>query len=87
MSRDSLELTGDYFEDQLQIGDVSYKKYFDKGEHGDFPDCLLRFWTLGEIITAFASAGFIIKEMAEGPRFDSHKNIPGDFTLVAYKQK
>lgn len=42
---------------------------------------------MGEIITAFASAGFVIKQLVEGPRFDSYKNIPGDFTLIALKQE
>jgi len=38
---------------------------------------------MGEIITYFASAGFIIEKLVEGPRFDSHQNIPGEFTLIA----
>ena len=42
---------------------------------------------MGEIISAIASAGFIIEKLAEGPRFDSHKNIPGEFTQVASKYK
>ena len=42
---------------------------------------------MGEIISSFASAGFIIDTLVEGPRFDSFKNIPGEFTLIASKLK
>jgi 2-polyprenyl-3-methyl-5-hydroxy-6-metoxy-1,4-benzoquinol methylase len=86
-SEDRLELEGDYFESELRPGDVAYKKFFSDYEKKEFPDCLLRYWTMGEIITAFASAGFIIEKLVEGPRFDEYKNIPGDFTLVASKLK
>lgn len=84
---DALELIGDYFEDTLQIAEVAHERFFTENERNMFPKCLLRYWTMGEIITSFASAGFIIDKLVEGPRFDSHKNIPGDFTLVAYKLK
>lgn len=87
VSDDALELTGDYFENTVQIGEVAYEKYFSDDEQNEFPKCLLRYWTMGEIISSFASAGFIIDKLVEGPRFDSHKNIPGEFTLVASKLK
>jgi 2-polyprenyl-3-methyl-5-hydroxy-6-metoxy-1,4-benzoquinol methylase len=35
----------------------------------------------------FATSGFIIDKLVEGPRFDSHKNIPGEFTLIASKHR
>ena len=85
--KDNLELIGNYFENELQIGEVAYEKYFSVNEQNEFPKCLLRYWTMGEIISSFASAGFIIERLVEGPRFDSHKNIPGEFTLVASKLK
>ncbi|MDT8719542.1 class I SAM-dependent methyltransferase [Clostridium sp. 19966] len=84
---DALELTGDYFEDALQISDVAHEKFFTEKEREKFPKCLLRYWTMGEIITSFATAGFVIEKLTEGPRFDEHKNIPGEFTLIAYKLK
>jgi SAM-dependent methyltransferase len=84
---DSLELDGDYFDNELRVGEVAYEKYFPENEQDKFPKCLLRYWTMGEIITSFASAGFVIEKLVEGPRFDSHKNIPGEFTLVASKLK
>lgn len=84
---DKLELTGNYFENEVQVGEVAYEKFFSENEQKEFPKCLLRFWTMGEIITAFAAAGFVIESLEEGPRFDEHKSIPGEFTLVAYKLK
>lgn len=84
---DALELTGDYFNNEIKIGEVAYEKFFPDNEHNEFPKCLLRYWTMGEIISSFAEAGFVIEKLVEGPRFDSHKNIPGEFTLVAYKLK
>ncbi|QUI24206.1 class I SAM-dependent methyltransferase [Vallitalea pronyensis] len=86
-ANDNLELTGNYFESELIVGEVSYEKYLSHNTQDEFPKCLLRYWTMGEIITAFASAGFVIKQLVEGPRFDSYKNLPGDFTLIALKQE
>jgi 2-polyprenyl-3-methyl-5-hydroxy-6-metoxy-1,4-benzoquinol methylase len=85
VSADGLELTGDYFEKDLKLGEVAHKKYYQGDGTEEFPKCLLRYWTMGEIISSFASAGFFIEKLIEGPRFDSHKNIPGEFTLVASK--
>ncbi|MEG1256589.1 methyltransferase domain-containing protein [Clostridium sp.] len=86
-SADALEITGDYFQSELEVGDVAYKNILNSIGEEDTLDCLLRYYTMGEIITSFAAVGFVIEKLVEGPRFDSHKNIPGDFTLVASKLK
>lgn len=82
-----LKIEGNYFDKEMVHGDVAYKKYFDEKEQGDFPDCLLRFWTIGDIISAFASAGFVIEKLAELPRDSSFPNIPALFALIAHKYK
>jgi SAM-dependent methyltransferase len=82
---DALELTGDYFDDGLHLDAVAHEKYFPENERAAFPKCRLRYWTMGEIITSLAACGFVIRQLDEGPRFDSHKNIPGEFTLVAFQ--
>lgn len=82
---DRTETTGDYFESEVQFGDVPYKKILNPQGDDNYPKCLLRYWTMGEIITAFAQAGFVVEKLIEGPRYDEHKNIPGDFTLVVAK--
>ena len=82
-SDSNIEVTGDYFESEIHEEAMAHQKYYDG--QAEIPKCLLRYWTLGEIITSFASAGFIIEQLIEAPRFDKHKNIPGEFTLVARK--
>lgn len=86
-SEDKLELQGSYFDDNFKYGDVAYKSYFPEGEQAEFPDCLMRYWTMGEIVSAFAKAGFVIEQLVETPRDDNHKHIPGSFTIVANKYK
>lgn len=82
---DSFLLEGDYFNDELFYGDVAYKGMFPEEEQDEFPDCLLRFWNLGEIVTSIASKGLVIKKLVEEPRSDSNRFLPGSFTLIAYK--
>lgn len=77
---------GNYFSDELVFGNVAYKDQFPKNEQSDFPDCFLRYYTMGEIITAIARSGLIINELDENPRRDN-KNIPINFTLIARKGK
>ncbi|MGG7162473.1 class I SAM-dependent methyltransferase [Clostridium ihumii] len=84
---DSLDVVGDYFENDLHEAEVAYEKLMEINCEEQFPKCLLRYWTMGEIITSFAEAGFVIEKLIEGPRFDEHKNIPGEFTLVAHKNE
>ena len=81
-----LILEGDYFDNKLKYDNVAYKTQFPIDEHKDFPDCLLRHWTMGEIISIIASVGFIIEKLVEEPRWDSFKKIPGNYTLIARKQ-
>lgn len=78
---------GNYFNNELVYGNVAYKTRFPENEQKDFPDCLLRYYTMGEIVTAIAQSGLIISELVEDPREDKYKNLPLSFTLVAYKNK
>jgi SAM-dependent methyltransferase len=84
----NLKLNGDYgnyFDDKLVQANVAYKTQFPENEQQDFPDCLLRYYTLGEIVTAIAQSGLRISELIETPRKGEHKNLPLSFTLVAFK--
>lgn len=78
-------LEDNYFDSSLIAGDVAYKSQFPLDEQENFPDCLLRYWTMGEIVTALASAGFVMQRLVEEPRSDAHKEIPGTFTIIAVK--
>lgn len=82
---DVLELEGDYFNNELFYGPVAYKGSFLSNEQNDFPDCLLRYWNLGQIVTAVAASGLVIEQLVEEPRNGEHRFIPGSFTLMANK--
>jgi 2-polyprenyl-3-methyl-5-hydroxy-6-metoxy-1,4-benzoquinol methylase len=68
----------DYFNAALVEGDVPNPT----GEARSLGKCTLRFWTLGEIVTAAIGAGFTVSRLEEHPDWDDAK-IPGTFTLVA----
>ena len=71
-------LAGDYFRDAPEEADTPYGAFLD----GAVPDCLIRRWTLGEIVTAFARGGFAIERLDEHPSPEAPR-LPGTFTLVA----
>ena len=75
---------GNYFDDNLHEGPVAYESEFPESERGSFPKCLLRFYRIGEIITAIGKNGFCIKEMRELNKMGMER-IPGEFTIVAEK--
>lgn len=73
-----------YFDQELHLGDVAYKQYFDQYEQQDFPDVSIRLYSLSEIINSVITSGFKIK------KFDEHRgwkneNIPWEFTIEANK--
>jgi len=82
--RKCLSLGLDYFDDQLHEADVAHQQFYPEGEQADFPKCQLRYWTLGEIVTAFAHAGLTIEQLVELPD-PHHPSTPGQFVLTAVK--
>lgn len=79
------KVTGDYFDTSLEEKDAAYSKYLNSGET---PKVLLRKWNLGEIVTAAAETGLIIKSLDEEPNLSCEnydKGIPKTFTLVTKK--
>ncbi len=78
------KVTGDYFDTSLEEKNISYSKYLNDSEK--VKKVLLRKWNLGEIITAVASSGLVIKSLEEEANMSSEtydKGIPKSFTLVA----
>lgn len=73
---------GDYFETELHRDDIAYKKYYDKVD--TFPDVILRYYTLSEIINAVLKTAFAIHQFNEHPDYNN-KKIPGAFTIIARK--
>lgn len=76
--------TGNYFDEQFHECDVAYQQFFPDEEQNNFPKCQLRYWTLGEIVTAFAGAGLTIEQLVELPH-PKFADIPGQFILTANK--
>ena len=86
------KVTGDYFDTALEEKKVSYSKYLPTSgataEGTQQSVVYWRRWTLGEIVTAAATSGLIIKKLVEEPNLSSDvydKGIPKTFTLVAGK--
>ncbi|MNW63697.1 hypothetical protein D3C74_419230 [compost metagenome] len=88
------KVDGDYFDTTLEEKKVSYSKYLpsagqEPGSEAKHSVVYWRRWTLGELVTAAARSGLIIRELAEEPNLSSDvydKGIPKTFTLVAEKK-
>lgn len=73
---------GDYFDSGLHNAQVAYAQFLEAADPNSMPQCLLRYWTIGEIVTAIASAGFHIDEMIERSR-QSNPKTPSDYVILA----
>jgi 2-polyprenyl-3-methyl-5-hydroxy-6-metoxy-1,4-benzoquinol methylase len=78
-------LDGNYFDSGIIENSVAYEFIFGEVERRHSPKCFLRRWTLGEVITAVAEEGFVIKKLVEDP--GPYRHIPAYFTLVSEKRK
>ncbi|MHA6528915.1 class I SAM-dependent methyltransferase [Paenibacillus sp. BAC0078] len=87
------KVSGDYFDTALEEKKVSYSKYLpspgETAEDMKHSVVYWRRWTLGEIVTAAARSGLVIRELDEEPNLSSQvydKGIPKTFVLVAEKK-
>ncbi|GAU75774.1 bifunctional 2-polyprenyl-6-hydroxyphenol methylase/3-demethylubiquinol 3-O-methyltransferase UbiG [Fusibacter sp. 3D3] len=79
------KVTGNYFSTELEEQEVAFSKYSDEVV---LEKVRLRKWTLGEVITALAQAGFLINELKEEQNLSSEvfdQGIPKTFTVVCSK--
>ncbi len=84
------KVTGDYFDTSLQSHPAPFVRHLPGGEQGEAPTVLWRRWTLGEVITAIASAGLCITELTEEPNLSSEvfdRGIPKTYTVAAVKRR
>ena len=72
---------GDYFDSRLHNGKVAYQDLFPPEEQDAFPKCLMRYYTLSEIINSVIASGFTLREFIEHP-YGKH---PAEFTIIALK--
>ena len=70
----------DYFRTESVVGAVPDPT----GAGRDLGQCVMRGWTLGEIVTAVVQAGFHLRRLDEQPSW-TDPLIPGTFILVADK--
>lgn len=82
------KVDGDYFDASLEEKEVSFAKYLPEGVVKETRTVYWRRWTLGEVITAIADSGLVIKVLSEEPNLSSDvfdKGIPKTYTIVADK--
>lgn len=83
-----VRVTGDYFDAALHEEEAPFAKFLPPGAEGRGAKVHWRRWTLGEIVTAFASTGLCIVALHEEPNRSSEvfdAGIPKTFTLIAEK--
>lgn len=77
---------GNYFDKRLITRTVAYEKHLESTHEALKHHVLLKEWTLGEIITAFASAGLHVERLDEAPNMKiADIGLPKLFTLVCSK--
>ena len=82
---DNLVLDGDYFcAEIIEKPAPRQGMAFSQGELAAFPTCRIRYWQLGEVVTAVGSGGLMIESLTERPHAEFLR-VPGMFTLVARK--
>lgn len=80
------KVDGDYFSAEPRETDVAYSKFADLDSRQ--AKVSLRYWTLGEVVTAAARSGLMIQELKEEPNLSSEvfdKGIPKTFILCAQR--
>jgi 2-polyprenyl-3-methyl-5-hydroxy-6-metoxy-1,4-benzoquinol methylase len=83
-----VKVTGDYFDTALHEEDAPFAKFLPPEVAARAGKVHWRRWTLGEVVTAFATAGLRIVRLVEEPNRSSEvfdRGIPKTFTLVAGK--
>ena len=74
----------DYFASEVKEVEMPHAKFYDADKRRNFPKCLVRGYTLSQIINSALGAGFRICGFDEHPAWTNAK-LPGEFTLLATK--
>lgn len=72
----------DYFSENIEEVEMPLAPFYLEEKRTLIPKCLVRRYTISEIINAVIRQGFIIKQFDEHPAWDNEK-LPGEFTIVA----
>lgn len=75
-----------YFSTDIFEGEMAHARFFEEEIRKQMPKCLYRKYTISEIINSVINSGFTLERFDEHPAW-TNDNIPGEFTIVATKQK
>jgi SAM-dependent methyltransferase len=84
---ESLRWREDYFDEELQV----YRgwTHFEATGPSATDEKIERFWRLGQVVTALAGAGLVVRQLEEYPATSSWRRlpsrVPGSYILVARK--
>lgn len=78
------QVNENYFDEEIQSGDVAFKYFFGEQEDEYFPDVRVRYYTISEIINSLVAAGFKLQKFEEHRGWNG-ENIPWEFTIAANK--
>jgi len=84
---DTLELgqpVMDYFETDCFESEMAHARFFPENIRRNIPKCVLRKYTISEILNSVVSSGFLLQRFDEHPAWTKPK-LPGEFTLTAVK--
>ena len=73
-----------YFCTDVFEGEMAHACFYPEEIRAQFPRCLLRRYTMSEIINAVIRAGFTLRQLEEHPAWEN-PDLPGEFTAVADK--
>ena len=76
--------TMSYFCTDVFDGEMAHARFYPEEIRAQFPRCLLRRYTMSEIINAVIRAGFTLRQLEEHPAWEN-PDLPGEFTAVAEK--
>ena len=80
----TLKDDADYFSTEIIEGEMAHARYYEEEKRKLFPKCLLRLYTLSEIMNAVIDVGFTMKSFDEHPAWSNEK-LPGEYTIFAVK--
>jgi 2-polyprenyl-3-methyl-5-hydroxy-6-metoxy-1,4-benzoquinol methylase len=80
------KVTGNYFSPIIEENNVAFSKHLTDNSEEEVDKVLQRKWTIGEVVTAIAMEGMVIKVLEEEPNHKVHDiGLPKTYTLVAEK--
>ena len=75
-----------YFSTDIFEGEMAHARFFEKDVRDKMPKCSYRKYTISEIINSIINNGFTLKKFDEHPAW-TNSEIPGEFTIIAIKER